>query len=35
MARELINSTLNYAPMLKAMYTNITSSKKYHRVKLM
>lgn len=35
MAREMINSTLNYAPMLKAMYTNITSSKKYHRVKLM
>lgn len=35
MARELINSTLNYAPILKAMYTNITSTKKYHRVKLM
>ncbi|XP_002074778.3 uncharacterized protein LOC6652499 [Drosophila willistoni] len=35
MAREMINSTLNYAPMLKYMYTNITSSKKFHRAKLM
>lgn len=35
MAREMINSTLNYAPMLKNMYTNITSTKKYHRTKQM
>lgn len=35
MARELINSTLNYAPMLKPMYTDITNTKKFHRVKLM
>ncbi|XP_030381562.1 uncharacterized protein LOC115629245 [Scaptodrosophila lebanonensis] len=35
MARELINSSLNYAPMLRPMYTNITSTKKFLRVKLM
>ncbi|KAH8272839.1 hypothetical protein KR018_003305 [Drosophila ironensis] len=35
MARELINSTLNYAPMLKKMYMNITSTKKFHRAKQM
>ncbi|SPP75897.1 uncharacterized protein LOC117592705 [Drosophila guanche] len=35
LARELINSTLNYAPMLKNMYTNITSTKKFHRAKQM
>ncbi|XP_052839651.1 LOW QUALITY PROTEIN: uncharacterized protein LOC128254553 [Drosophila gunungcola] len=35
MAREMINSTLNYAPMLKNMYTNITSTKKFHRAKQM
>ncbi|KAH8320357.1 hypothetical protein KR067_000175 [Drosophila pandora] len=35
MAREMINSTLNYAPMLKEMYTNITCTKKYHRAKQM
>ncbi|ALC40437.1 CG33958 [Drosophila busckii] len=35
MAREMINSTLNYAPMLKSMYANITSTKKFHRVKSM
>ncbi|KAH8331766.1 hypothetical protein KR074_011138 [Drosophila pseudoananassae] len=35
MARELINSTLNYAPMLKEMYTNITCTKKFHRAKQM
>ncbi|EDW36367.1 GL16716 [Drosophila persimilis] len=35
MAREMINSTLNYAPMLKSMYTNITSTKKFHRAKKM
>ncbi|KAH8372128.1 hypothetical protein KR093_010123, partial [Drosophila rubida] len=35
MAREMINSTLNYAPMLKPMYMNITNTKKFHRVKNM
>ncbi|XP_017077564.1 uncharacterized protein LOC108112253 [Drosophila eugracilis] len=35
MAREMINSTLNYAPMLKNMYTNITSTKRFHRAKQM
>ncbi|XP_020818275.1 receptor-type guanylate cyclase gcy-10 [Drosophila serrata] len=35
MAREMINSTLNYAPMLKNMYTNITNTKKFHRTKQM
>lgn len=35
MAREMINSTLNYAPMLKEMYTNITCTKKFHRAKQM
>ncbi|XP_016941251.4 uncharacterized protein [Drosophila suzukii] len=35
MAREMINSTLNYAPMLRNMYTNITSTKRFHRAKQM
>ncbi|XP_039483080.1 uncharacterized protein LOC120446269 [Drosophila santomea] len=35
MAREMINSTLNYAPMLRYMYTNITSTKRFHRAKQM
>ncbi|XP_043642645.1 uncharacterized protein LOC122612851 [Drosophila teissieri] len=35
MARELINSTLNYAPMIRNMYTNITSTKRFHRAKQM
>ncbi|KAI9578053.1 hypothetical protein GQX74_013947 [Glossina fuscipes] len=33
LARELINSTLNYVPSLKPMYANITKTAKYKKMK--
>uniref|UniRef100_A0A1B0FK48 guanylate cyclase n=1 Tax=Glossina morsitans morsitans TaxID=37546 RepID=A0A1B0FK48_GLOMM len=35
LARELINSTLNYVPSLKPMYANITKTAKYKKMKRM
>ncbi|XP_037955770.1 uncharacterized protein LOC119685537 [Teleopsis dalmanni] len=35
LARELINSTLNYVPSLKWMYTDITASENYKKMKSM
>uniref|UniRef100_A0A1A9X302 guanylate cyclase n=1 Tax=Glossina brevipalpis TaxID=37001 RepID=A0A1A9X302_9MUSC len=35
LARELINSTLNYVPSLKPMYANITKTTKYKKMKRM
>lgn len=35
LAREFINSTLNYVPSLREMYVNITSTDKYKKMKAM
>lgn len=35
LARELINSTLNYVPRLTSMYKNITKTLKYKKMKRM
>ncbi|XP_075168343.1 uncharacterized protein LOC142240526 [Haematobia irritans] len=35
LAREFINSTLNYVPSLRDMYTNITRTEKYKKMKAM